>query len=98
MENVFLQEFDQYIGQTVTVTKTTSERQIGEVTFDSSTYDIPSTDSVMNSIESAAKLKGMDLRVWLPNTVGSCEYRFDRLNVSIKESNGKYVVDSFRIG
>lgn len=90
--------FDQYIGQLVTVTKTTLQRQIGEVTFDHSTYDIPINDPVMIAVEVQAKSMALDVRVWLPNTVGTMEYRNDRLNVTIKESNGQYIIESFRIG
>jgi len=51
-------------------------------------FETDEDDPTLRAVESAAKAEGLFVRVWLPNSVGTCEYRTDRLNVSIDQNYG----------
>lgn len=83
-------QFNKFIGREVQCTPATSERR--------STYD--AADPVLSELREAAKKAGFSVRVWLPDSFGTMDYRTNRLNVSIhQEADGKYrIQDDFRIG
>jgi len=57
-------------------------------------------DSTLGEIEQVAKDNGLKLRIWFPGTVGTMDYRTDRINVHVeKDAAGKFIVsDKFKIG
>ncbi len=57
-------------------------------------------DATVKEMRDAAKDAGLRLRLWLPGTVGTMDFRTDRVNARIeKEAGGKYRVSKrFNIG
>lgn len=58
------------------------------------------SNPTLKELNEVAKKHGMVVRVWLPNTVGTMDYRTDRLNVFInKAADGKWrITKGFGIG
>lgn len=61
---------------------------------------VDENDPTLKEMHDAAKKAGLRLRVWLPGTMGTMDYRTDRVNAHVtKEADGKYRVGKkFNIG
>lgn len=61
---------------------------------------VDENDATLQEMRDAAKAAGLRLRVWLPGTMGTMDYRTDRVNAHVeKGSDGKYRVGTkFNIG
>jgi hypothetical protein len=57
-------------------------------------------DPTLRAMQKAASDNGFKLRIWFPGTMGTMDYRTDRLNAHVdKGADGKYRVSSrFNIG
>ena len=56
-------------------------------------------DEAVTELRKAVEDAGYSLRVWLPNTIGTMDYRTNRVNVSVNpDMKGVYRIGSFRIG
>ncbi|MDE1151443.1 MAG: hypothetical protein PW788_02805 [Micavibrio sp.] len=57
-------------------------------------------DATVKEMRDAAKDAGLRLRLWLPGTMGTMDFRMDRVNARIeKEADGKYRVSPrFNLG
>jgi len=57
-------------------------------------------EPTLKALKTEAAKAGLSLRVWFPGTVGTMDYRTDRLNVHVsKEADGKYrIQNNFNIG
>jgi hypothetical protein len=51
-------------------------------------FEPDDNDPTLREVESLARAEGLRVRVWLPNTVGTCDYCTDRLNVHIDQGYG----------
>lgn len=89
--------FNKFVGKEVSVTETVHTTKYGDI-MSASLSD--KNDPVIQGMEQEAVRNGLELRFWLPGTMGTADYCVDRVNVDIsKESDGKYrIQNSFRIG
>lgn len=56
-------------------------------------------DAAVTELRAAVQALGYKLRIWLPNGIGTMDYRTDRVNVRISpDMNGVYRMGGFRIG
>lgn len=57
-------------------------------------------DPTVTEMKATAAKAGLSLRLWFPGTIGTMDYRLDRVNAHIeKEADGKYRVSSrFNLG
>ena len=57
-------------------------------------YPKNNPDPVIKEMEDLAAQHGLRLRVWFPGTVGTMDYRLDRLNVHVEqdEQDGKWKI------
>lgn len=88
--------FEKYVGKKVLVneTKRTLDLKIlGPQEFIK--YDIADEDTVIKEIQAAHS----HVRVWLPNTMGTMDYRLDRLNVTVaKQDDGSFEITKVYLG
>lgn len=75
-------------------------REVGVTTPEGRRSTIDAADPVLSDLRKAAEKAGFSVRVWLPDSFGTCDFRENRLNVSVeKGADGKYrIADDFRIG
>ncbi len=56
-------------------------------------------DPVVQGMTNVAKANGLTLRVWYPGSLGTMDYRTDRVNAHVVKSGSKFIVqNSFMIG
>lgn len=86
-------EFNKFAGREVGVTETpfkTEFKNLG-ITYEGVRVEINKDDPAITELTAAVKAVGLHLRLWLPDTMGTMDYRLDRLNVHVrKEDDGKY--------
>lgn len=88
-------KYDQFIGTVVHVEESTYERN-GE-TYPH--YDIDDDQEALKGLFVEAVKNSYKTRVWLPNRLGTCDYRLDRLNVHIeKQKDGTWTIASLSLG
>lgn len=88
-------QFDKYVGRKVLVKETQETIKIGGKDYDHINYEIETGDTVVAEIQKEYP----KVRVWLPNTMGTMDYRLDRLNVHIeKQTDGSFVVTRMNFG
>lgn len=100
--NSITSAFNKFAGREVEVveeTKTHHFKHLGDITLTEVHLKDPN-DATLQEMRDEAAVLGLKLRVWLPGTVGTMDYRTDRLNVHIgKEEDGKYRVSKhFGVG
>lgn len=96
-ESEVLQEF---IGRKVRVEEK-------EMTFTSSRYGerkythcaVADDDEVMHELNIEAAKLGLNIRTWTPNSIGTCDFRTDRVNVRLdKSEDGTYSITKVYLG
>ena len=91
-----MNNFDKYVGQKVLLigTKKTIELEsIGKHEY--TNYDIAPEDTVIAEITSLHP----NCRVWLPGTMGTCDYNLSRLNVHVEEqADGSFEIVRVNFG
>lgn len=89
--------FEKYLGKTVLVdeSKRTMEfKSIGTREF--TEYKIADEDTVIKELKAEA---GGKVRVWLPTSMGTMDYRLDRLNVRVeKQNDGSFQITKVYFG
>lgn len=62
-------------------------------------YELDEQDAVITKLETEVKNVGLDhLRTWLPNTIGTMEFRADRMNVVIEKNGDAFEITRIYIG
>jgi hypothetical protein len=86
-------QFNKFAGREVGVVETpfkTEFKNLG-ITYEGVHVEINKDDPAITELSAAVKAAGLHLRLWLPDSMGTMDYRLDRLNVHIrKEDDGKY--------
>ena len=52
-------------------------------------------DQTLEQVKEECKSQNLILRVWFPDTIGTMDYRNDRINCSIEENENKELVISY---
>ena len=80
--------FNKFAGKEIQVTETDRGVQIAK------------SDKTVSELKKAIEEAGFRLRLWMPNSMGTCDFRTDRVNVHVgKGKDGKYRVGKkFNIG
>lgn len=90
-------QFDKFMGRKVNVQETPHKYTVAGKEYDTPLTAISADETVVNEIEEL--LGGGWLRVWLPGTMGTMDYRLDRLNVHISKMNdGSYQITRINWG
>jgi hypothetical protein len=91
---------EHYVGQKVSVTETKKIihlKTIGDQEF--AEYDVADDDTTISKLREEMKHSELHLRLWLPNTSGTTDYRMDRLNVHVdKQDDGSFEITKVNIG
>lgn len=93
--------FNKFAGQEIAVTETSRTITIGGKSQTRTGARLADPEnSVIAEIREAAAEAGLRVRLWLPGSVGTRDFRPDRVNVHVeKEADGKYrVAGRFNIG
>jgi hypothetical protein len=93
--------FNKFAGREIAVVETQQTLDIGGETYTFNEVDFANpNDPTIKAMEKAAKDHGLHLRLWLPGSAGTADYRTDRVNAYVeKAADGKYRVTSkFGIG
>lgn len=86
-----------FLDREVQVVKTNHQVEIGGEKYDMPYYD--SQDPILTEIAQEITTMGWKVRLWLPDTVGTMDYRMDRINVYVMETSlDKFAITSIRIG
>lgn len=88
-------KYDTFVGQKVLVDVTPREYK----GFSCDKYDLNKDDTTISAIKVEAEKVGLHLRVWLPRTMGTMDYRMDCLNVHVEEQeDGTFQVTRINLG
>lgn len=84
--------FNKFAGREIEVIENKQDIVIGGKTYPVTDVKLKDkNDPVISELRQAAEKAGLKLRLWLPGSVGTMDYRTDRLNVRVeKETDGKY--------
>ncbi len=55
-------------------------------------------DPILKEMEEKAAKIGMVIRLWFPGTVGTMDYRIDRINVRVEPVGDKFVITDIHVG
>lgn len=94
------QLFNKFNDREIPVTETEKSLKIGGKTYKFTEAEFTDPNhQVLQEIRQTAQDIGLKLRIFLPDTRGTFDYREDRMNVHInKDPDGKYRVKGFNIG
>ncbi len=89
--------FEQFLGKKVSVTESKRKITIAGEEMEIDEYKMDQNDPTISEIK---KLRGSGLtRIWLPNSMGTMDFRMDRLNVRIeKVADGSFEVTKVYFG
>src|SRR3954471_13961511 len=92
--------FNQFAGKEIQVVETTQNFVIGGKNYPVTDVTPASNEPTLQAMKNAAAQNGLKLRVWFPGTVGTMDFRTDRVNAHVnKGADGKYrVQNNFNIG
>jgi hypothetical protein len=90
--------FDKFLGQKVSVDESSTEAELFGKKRIFLRYEISKSDTVIAELRKEAG-DNTRVRVWLPNTIGTHDYRLDRINVKIeKQGDGSYEITRIYFG
>jgi hypothetical protein len=94
--------FNKFAGKEISVNEkiqTRTSKLSGE-TLNFTTYSFADeNDPLLVEMHQIAVDNGVRLRIWLPNTMGTMDYRMDRVNTRVaKGADGKYRFSDFKVG
>lgn len=88
-------QYDKYLGRKVLVNETKETLKIAGKDYDHTHCELDANDTVVSEIQK----EHSNVRVRLPGTMGTMDYRLDRLNVHIeKQADGSYEITEVDLG
>ncbi len=80
-----IKPFEKYVGKVVTVEQSehTMERN-GKKVY-TSRFEVTENDPVIQEIKGLLGKEGLLLRIWVPGSIGTMDFRPNRLNVHVSE-------------
>lgn len=89
-------KFNSFAGREVAVIETPHKTKYGTIM----SYAVAPTDTTVADFRKAVEAAGLSLRLFLPNEMGTCDFRTNRFNATVeKEADGKFRIQKdFRIG
>lgn len=91
-------QFDKFIGEKVLVNKSTETYKFLGRDRETTVYKIEDGQSVIEILTKEVKDAGFQLRIWLPMSLGTMDFRTDRVNVHIDEKSGTFQITGINIG
>lgn len=100
IETDLSKQFAKFAGREVNAKEITQNVKIGDTTYPITEVHLDKDDPAVTELSAAVKAAGLKLRLWLPGTMGTMDYRLDRLNAGVeKAADGKYrITSSFTLG
>ena len=93
--------FNKFAGVEIAVKEEEKEITIGKDKYPYTHVEFANpSDPVLVGMNETAKKNGLSLRIWLPNSMGTMDYRLDRVNVNVqKDPDGKWRIGkTFSLG
>jgi hypothetical protein len=94
--------FNKFAGQEIAVTETekTHKMRNGQDYKYTHIAFADENDPLLTGMRETADKHGLSLRIWLPNSMGTCDMRMDRVNVHVnKDEDGKWRIGKqFNLG
>lgn len=93
-------QFAQFAGREVNAKEITQNIKIGDTTYPITEVHLDKNDPAVAELTAAVQAAGLKLRLWTPGSVGTMDYRLDRLNANVeKAADGKWrISSSFTLG
>jgi hypothetical protein len=83
--------FNRFVGREVELQETIHQMTIGGKAFEIPEYKLVENQPVIEELRGVTELYGLQLRLWLPDTVGTMEVNTNRVNMHVdKSGDGKY--------
>ena len=85
------QQFAKFAGRAVKAQDITHHVRVGDATYPVTHVEIDQNDPAVAELRAAVQAAGLSLRLWTPGSMGTMDYRLDRLNAGIeKAADGTY--------
>ncbi len=91
--------FNRFAGKEIQVVETSRKMNIGGKEYSFDEVQPVKDEPTLKEMQKVAHDNGLRLRVWFPGTVGTMDFRTDRVNVHVgKAPDGKWRVGGATIG
>lgn len=95
--------FGQFAGREISITEVPEKIELKElgITHEHIRLELTNKpDPVIADLKDTVEKNGLQLRLWFPGSIGTMDYRTNRLNAYVeKEADGKYrIQNKFHIG
>ena len=93
-------QFNSFVGKEVAVTEQPYKIKFKSGDIEGVSAILDENDPVVKELNEAVTKAGFGLRLWLPDTAGTCDWDETRVNAYVvKETDGKYRIQSnFSLG
>ena len=93
-------QFAKFAGREVKAIEKTQNVKIGDTVYPITEVHLASDCPAVAELTAAVKAAGLQLRLWTPGSMGTMDYRLDRLNAGVeKAADGKFrISSSFTLG
>lgn len=93
-------QFAKFAGREVIAVEKVQNIKIGDTTYPIHEVHLDDNCPAVAELSAAVKAAGLHLRLWTPGSMGTMDYRLDRLNANVeKASDGKWRIgSSFTLG
>ncbi len=93
--------FSRFAGKEVNVIEKKQTLKVGGREYDNTSVALTQNNPILDELKAEIAKTGLRLRIWLPGTIGTMDFRTDRLNVRIGKDpvDGKYKIgNKFNLG
>ncbi len=84
-------QFRRFAGREVKVSEKIRSYTVASQTFTATTVHLHKNNPAVKELATAVKAAGLQLRLWTASSIGTMDYRLDRLNARVeKHEDGTY--------